>query len=273
MCVLPCARKTSASVTAMTACRAKFARASISARATVTFVDGHGAVETAYEPAKGIPYAEVASASAGQIDEAVRHAHKAYRTWSRTTPKERSRALLRIADSIEANAAALAEIESRNAGKPVRYVKGGEIANVADVFRFYASAVRNMPATAAGNYRSPERSSLMRRDPIGVIAQIAPWNYPLLMGAWKIAPAIAAGNTVVIKPSEHTPLSLLALAGIFAEHLPAGVVNVVCGNGQNVGQTLISHDLVRMISLTGDVRTGRAVLQAAAGANDQAHPS
>lgn len=228
-------------------------------------VPGEGSIEPVYEPAKGALYAEVASASAAQIDQAVRDAHAAYRGWSRTTPKERSLALLRIADAIETNASALAEIESRNAGKPLRYVKGGEIANVADVFRFYATAVRNMPATAAGNYRSAERSSVMRRDPIGVIAQIAPWNYPLLMGAWKIAPAIAAGNAVVIKPSEHTPLSLLALAKILAEYLPAGVVNVVCGNGQDVGQALISHDLVRMISLTGDVRTGRAVLQAAAG--------
>ena len=122
-----------------------------------------------------------------------------------------------------------------------------------------------MPGAAADNYRSPALTSLMRRDPIGVVAQIAPWNYPLLMAAWKIAPAIAAGNTVVVKPSEHTPLSLIALCAVFAEVLPAGVVNVVCGNGPEVGNALISHDTVRMISLTGDVRTGRAVLQAAAG--------
>ena len=229
------------------------------------FVAGEGRGETAFEPALGKPLAEVASASAGQVDQAVQAASGAYKDWSQRTPRERSAALLAIAGEIEARADTLAEVESRNAGKPLRFVKAGELANVADVFRYFGTAVRNMPAPAAGNYRSATRTSLVRRDPIGVIAQIAPWNYPLLMAAWKIAPAIAAGNAVVIKPSELTPLSLLALSEIFADILPAGVVNVVCGNGPDVGQALISHDLVRMISLTGDVRTGRAVLQAAAG--------
>ena len=230
-----------------------------------TFVDGDGLVEVVHEPALGTPMAEVASASASQVDKAVKAAHGAYKDWARRTPRERSAALLAIATAIEARADTLAEIESRNAGKPLRFVKAGELANVADVFRYFGTAVRNMPAPAAGNYRSSSHTSLIRRDPVGVVAQIAPWNYPLLMAAWKIAPAIAAGNAVVIKPSELTPLSLLALSEIFAEILPAGVVNVVCGNGPDVGQTLINHDLVRMISLTGDVRTGRAVLQAAAG--------
>lgn len=230
------------------------------------FVAGEGALETIHEPALGAVLAEVASASAEQVDAAVMAAHTAYRSWSRTTPRERSAALLAIADGIEARAERLASIESRNAGKPLRFARGGEIGNVIDVFRFFASAVRNMPAPAAGNYRSSNRLSLVRRDPIGVIAQIAPWNYPLLMAAWKIAPAIAAGNSVVIKPSELTPLSLLALGELFAEVLPPGVINIICGNGPDVGQKLITHDLVRMISLTGDVRTGRAVLQAAAGA-------
>jgi len=229
------------------------------------FVAGEGPGETAYEPALGTVLADVASASAAQVDQAVEAAARAFKTWSRTTPKERSLALLALADRIEEEAEALGTIESRNAGKPLRYARTGEIGNVVDVFRFFATAVRNVPAPAAGNYRSSSRTSIVRRDPIGVIAQIAPWNYPLLMAAWKIAPAIAAGNTVVIKPSELTPLSLLALAKIFAEVLPPGVVNVICGNGPDVGQWLISHDLVRMISLTGDVRTGRAVLQAAAG--------
>ncbi|SMQ85707.1 aminobutyraldehyde dehydrogenase [Devosia lucknowensis] len=230
-----------------------------------TFVEGEGKAETAYEPAFGKPLAEVPSASTGQIDQAVGAAHAAYKDWSKRAPRERSAALLAIADAIEAKVERLAEVESRNAGKPLRFARTGELANVADVFRFYGTAVRNMPAPAAGNYRGQGRTSLVRRDPIGVIAQIAPWNYPLLMAAWKIAPAIAAGNAVVIKPSELTPLSLLALSDIFAEILPAGVVNVVTGNGPDVGHALISHDLVRMISLTGDVRTGRAVLQAAAG--------
>ncbi|WDR02071.1 aldehyde dehydrogenase family protein [Devosia algicola] len=228
------------------------------------FVDGQGGIEKAFEPARGTVLAELASASPEQIEQAVSAAQRAYQSWSRTTPRERSAALLAIAAAIEANADTLAAVESRNAGKPLRFVKAGELVNVADVFRFYATAVRNMPATASGNYRAG-LTSMMRRDGIGVVAQIAPWNYPLLMAAWKIAPAIAAGNAVVIKPSEYTPLSLLALARIFAEILPPGVVNVVCGSGLDVGQPLISHDLVRMISLTGDVRTGRAVLAAAAG--------
>ncbi|WP_137152657.1 aminobutyraldehyde dehydrogenase [Devosia sp. FKR38] len=228
-------------------------------------VAGQGAIETAYDPARGTAIADVASASPEQIDAAVQAANTAYKSWSRFTPRERSKALLAIADAIESRVANLAAIESRNAGKPLRFVEAGELANVADVFRFFATAVRNMPAPAAGNYRSSRHTSLIRRDPIGVIAQIAPWNYPLLMAAWKIAPAIAAGNAVVIKPSEMTPLSLLALGEIFTDILPPGVVNIVCGNGPDVGRQLISHDLVRMISLTGDIRTGRAVLEAAAG--------
>ncbi|HEV7275913.1 MAG TPA: aminobutyraldehyde dehydrogenase [Devosiaceae bacterium] len=229
------------------------------------FVVGDGAPEVAHEPALGKPLADVPSASLAQIDRAVQEAHKAFGHWSRRPPRERSRCLLQIADLIEARADVLAPIESRNAGKPLRFVKSAELANVADVFRFFGTAARNIPASAAGSYRAGLNSQ-MRHEGIGVIAQIAPWNYPLLMAAWKIAPAIAAGNTVVIKPSENTPLSLVALAHILAEVLPAGVVNVVLGNGPEVGNALISHDLVRMISLTGDVRTGRAVLKAAAGA-------
>lgn len=229
------------------------------------FVAGEGAPEPALDPDRGQALAVVHSASPAQIDAAVRAADRAYSGWSRTTPKERSRALLAVADRIEKNAAFLGGIESANTGKPLRYAQGGELANVVDVFRFYAAAVRNMPAAAAGDYRSASLTSLQRRQAVGVVAQIAPWNYPLLMAAWKVAPAIAAGNTVVVKPSEYTPLSLLAQMALIGDLLPPGVVNVVCGNGLNVGQPLISHDLVRMISLTGDVRTGRAVLQAAAG--------
>ena len=229
------------------------------------FVAGDGPAEPAFDPARGTILAEVASANPGQVDRAVETAQTAFAAWRRTTPKERSRALLTIADRIEAEAASLAEAESLNTGKPRRFVEAGELMNVADVFRFFATAVRNVPGIAANGYRSAAMTSVLRRDPIGVVASIAPWNYPLLMAAWKIAPAIAAGNTVVIKPSENTPLSLLRLAPLLAESLPDGVVNVICGNGPDVGQQLISHPQVRMISLTGDVRTGRAVLQAAAG--------
>eukprot|EP00873_Tetraselmis_striata_P030274 jgi/Tetstr1/450538/TSEL_037574.t1 len=229
------------------------------------YVAGQGPSETAFEPALGKVLADVESADAGQVEQAVTAAHRAFGEWRKTTPKLRSRLLWAIADAVEANADALAHVESRNAGKPVRFVKAAELANVADVFRFFATAARNIPGVAANGYRADNMVSMLRRDPIGVVASIAPWNYPLLMAAWKIAPALAAGNTVVIKPSENTPLSLLALGGLLNDILPRGVVNIICGNGLDVGQKLISHPLVRMISLTGDVRTGRAVLKAAAG--------
>ncbi|MEQ8447549.1 MAG: aminobutyraldehyde dehydrogenase [Pelagibacterium sp.] len=229
------------------------------------YVAGQGPAETAFEPANGKVLARVASADAGQVEQAVAAAHRAFGEWRKTTPKLRSRLLWAIADAVEANADALANVESRNAGKPVRFVKAAELANVADVFRFFATAARNVPGVAANGYRSDNMVSMLRRDPVGVVASIAPWNYPLLMAAWKLAPALAAGNTVVIKPSENTPLSLLALGGLINDILPKGVLNIICGNGRDVGQKLISHPLVRMISLTGDVRTGRAVLQAAAG--------
>ena len=229
------------------------------------YVAGQGPAETAFEPANSKVLAQVASADAGQVEQAVAAAHRAFGEWRKTTPKLRSRLLWAIADAVEANADALANVESRNAGKPVRFVKAAELANVADVFRFFATAARNVPGVAANGYRSDNMVSMLRRDPIGVVASIAPWNYPLLMAAWKLAPALAAGNTVVIKPSENTPLSLLALGGLINDILPKCVLNIICGNGRDVGQKLISHPLVRMISLTGDVRTGRAVLQAAAG--------
>ncbi|MDP2779950.1 aminobutyraldehyde dehydrogenase [Devosia sp.] len=231
------------------------------------YVRGQGPALAAHEPATGKVLADVDSADRAQVDAAVTSAHAAFAKWGQTAPKERSLALMRIADAIEAHSHSLADVESANAGKPWRYVQAGELANVADVFRFFGTAARNVPGIAANGFRSSRHTSMMRRDPLGVIASIAPWNYPLLMAAWKIAPAIAAGNTVVIKPSENTPLSLLLLASILAEFLPAGVVNVICGDGPEVGQSLITHPLVRMISLTGDVRTGRAVLKAAAGEN------
>lgn len=230
-----------------------------------SFIAGDGIVEKAFDPARGTTLADVASASVAQVEAAVAAASAAFDRYRRTTPKERSLMLLAIADRILAEVDALARVESLNAGKPFRYVKGGELANVADVFRFFAGAARNMQGATSGNYRSASMTSLVRRDPVGVVASIAPWNYPLLMAAWKLAPALAAGNTVVIKPSENTPLSLIALGAILNDILPPGVVNIVCGNGPDVGQTLISHPDVRMVSLTGDIRTGRAVLAAAAG--------
>ncbi|WP_112662280.1 gamma-aminobutyraldehyde dehydrogenase [Microvirga flavescens] len=227
------------------------------------FEAGEGKAEPVTNPSTGELIVDLPTAGEAQVERAVAAAEDAFPAWAALTPRERSRALLRVADRIEQEAAVFAELESRNCGKQYRYVLGGEVPNVVDVFRFFAGAARTMPGVPTGEYRNGRHTSMLRRDPIGVVASIAPWNYPLLMASWKIAPAIAAGNTVVIKPSEHTPLSLLKLAEIFAEVLPPGVVNVVTGTGIAVGQRLISHPLVRMISLTGDVGTGRKILAAA----------
>lgn len=228
------------------------------------FARGEGAPERVVNPASGEAIVDLPTASDIQVDAAVAAARDAFPIWAALTPRERSTLLLRVADRIEKDADIFAAIESRNCGKPYRYVVGGEVPNVVDVFRFFAGAARTQTAAPAGEYRNARHTSMLRRDPIGVVASIAPWNYPLLMAAWKLGPALAAGNTVVIKPSEHTPLSLLKLAEIFADVLPKGVVNVVNGAGATVGQRLVSHPDVRMVSLTGDVGTGRKILAAAA---------
>ncbi|WP_210495291.1 gamma-aminobutyraldehyde dehydrogenase [Microvirga antarctica] len=235
------------------------------------FEAGDGAAERVMNPASGELIASMGTASDAQVDRAVLAAEAAFPSWALLSARERSHALLRIAERIEAHAAGFADLEALNCGKPHRYVLGGEVPNVVDVFRFFAGAARTMPGAPAGEYRNSRHTSMLRRDPVGVVASIAPWNYPLLMASWKIAPAIAAGNTVVIKPSEHTPLSLLKLAEIFADVLPPGVVNVVTGNGATVGHRLVSHPAVRMISLTGDVGTGQKILAAAAGTMKRTH--
>jgi len=183
---------------------------------------------------------------------------------------ERSRMLLRLADAVEAHGEEFARIESLNCGKPYARALGDEIPAIADCFRFFAGAARCMTGTVANEYLAGH-TSMIRRDPVGVVASIAPWNYPLMMAAWKSAPALAAGNTVVLKPSEQTPLTTLLLARIASEILPKGVLNVVCGRGQTVGQPLIEHPLVRMVSLTGDVATGRKILQAASASLKRTH--
>ena len=233
-------------------------------------VAGKGAAEAVLDPATGKTVATVNEASKEQIDAAVRAAQAAFDGWAATPPKDRSTLLLRLADRIEADGAGFAALESRNCGKPLAAVLGDEIPAVADVFRFFAGAVRNMHGAVAGEYLAGH-TSMIRRDPVGVIASIAPWNYPLMMAAWKLAPALAAGNTVVIKPSEQTPLSTLHLALLLAELLPPGVVNVVCGRGHTVGAPLIAHPGVAMISLTGDVATGEKVLAAAAHGTKRTH--
>ncbi|MCB9957209.1 MAG: gamma-aminobutyraldehyde dehydrogenase [Rhodospirillaceae bacterium] len=235
-----------------------------------SFETGGAAAETVLNPRTGQAILEVPEADAGQIDRAVQAASTAFATWSRTTPAERSAYLLKIAERIEAEAEAFARLEALNCGKPVGAALNDEIPAIVDCYRFFAGAVRCAPASAAGEYL-PGFTSMIRRDPIGVVASIAPWNYPLMMMAWKLAPAIGGGNTVVFKPSEQTPLTALKLATILADVLPEGVVNVVLGRGGTVGNALINHPLVNMISITGDVATGKKVLEAAAKSVKRTH--
>jgi aminobutyraldehyde dehydrogenase len=224
---------------------------------------GEDAPEAVVNPATGADIVQLASASRAQVDAAVAAAEAAFPVWSRMPPKERARRMLLIADRIEALADEFAALEMANCGKPLGTARAVDVGNTVDVFRFYAGAARTIPGIPAGEYR-PGHTSMLRRDPLGVCVGIAPWNYPLMMASWKIAPVIAAGNTVVLKPSEHTPLTALKLAEVCAEFLPEGVVNVITGGGASVGARLVAHPRVRMVSLTGDVSTGRKILEAVA---------
>lgn len=234
------------------------------------FVAGQGEKQDVLDPATGKVIASLGEASEAQIAAAVEAAAKAFDTWSATVPKDRATLLLKLADGIEAEAADYAKLESLNCGKPYSAVLNDEIPAIADVFRFFAGAARTQHGSVAGEYL-PGFTSMVRRDPIGVVASIAPWNYPLMMAAWKLSPALAAGNTIVIKPSEQTPLTALKLATSIAELFPPGVVNVIYGRGASVGASLISQPRVAMISLTGDVGTGEKVLQAAAKGAKRTH--
>ena len=234
------------------------------------FQAGTETEEAILNPRTGETVLNIPEASQSQIEAAVAAAEKAFATWSRTTPAQRSGYLLKIADRIEAEAAGFAALEALNCGKPINAVLNDEIPAIVDCWRFFAGAVRSMPGQVAGEYL-PGHTSMIRRDPIGIVASIAPWNYPLMMMAWKLAPAIGGGNTVVFKPSEQTPLTALKLAKILAEILPEGVVNVVLGRGESVGNALINHPKVNMISITGDVATGKKVLQAAAKSVKRTH--
>jgi aminobutyraldehyde dehydrogenase len=227
-----------------------------------SFEAGTETQENVLNPRTGEVILTLPEASAAQIERAVAAARSAFNGWSRTTPSERASKLLAIADAVEANLEKLAQLEALNCGKPINEVRNEEVPAVADCFRYFAGAVRNMHTSAAGEYMAGH-TSMVRRDPIGVVASIAPWNYPMMMMAWKLAPALAGGNTVVLKPSEQTPLTAMALAKIMADILPEGVVNVVVGQGASVGNALISHPDVDMVSITGDVSTGKKVLQAA----------
>ncbi|RIH90666.1 Gamma-aminobutyraldehyde dehydrogenase [Calidithermus terrae] len=234
------------------------------------FVLGEGAPYEILNPATGETLTKVPEASLEQVKAAVAAAEAAFDAWSQTTPKDRSLLLLRLADRIEEGAEEFARLESLNCGKPYLAVLNDEIPAISDCFRFFAGAARAMTGAVAGEYLAGH-TSMIRRDPIGVVASIAPWNYPLMMAAWKLGPVLAAGNTSVIKPSEQTPLTTLKLAELLAELFPPGVVNVITGVGETVGSALIHQPQVRMISLTGDVATGKRVLEAATSSLKRTH--
>lgn len=234
------------------------------------FEPGTESVENVLNPRTGDTIVKIPEADSDQIDRAVAAARAAFPGWAKTTAGERSALLLKVADSVEKEMENLARLEALNCGKPINEVRNEEIPAVVDCFRYFAGAVRNMHGPMAGNYMEGH-TSMVRRDPIGVVASVAPWNYPIMMMTWKLAPALAGGNTVVIKPSEQTPLTALAFARILAENLPVGVVNVVTGQGDTVGNALVNHPDVDMISLTGDVATGKKVLTAASKSIKRTH--
>jgi aminobutyraldehyde dehydrogenase len=234
------------------------------------FEAGTETPEQVLNPRSGKLIEAIPEASTSQIDAAVAAAEAAFKTWSRTTPGQRSNYLLRVAQAIEDDAQGFATLEALNCGKPINAVLNDEIPAIVDCWRFFAGAIRNMSGTVSGEYL-PGHTSMIRRDPIGIVGSIAPWNYPLMMMAWKLAPAIAGGNTVVFKPSEQTPLTALKLAKVFADVLPEGVVNVILGRGGSVGNALINHPKINMISITGDVSTGKKVLEAAAKSVKRTH--
>src|SRR5262245_33422445 len=213
-------------------------------------------------PATGEKIAEVPAASAEDVDRAVQAAKKAWPEWRETTPGERAELLLKLADAIEEHADELAEIESRNVGQPLSYAKDEIPVCVANL-RFFAGAARVLEGRSAGEYMRGY-TSWLRREPIGIVGGIAPWNYPLMMAVWKFAPALAAGNVQVLKPSEQTPLTALRFAELAAEILPAGVLNVITGDGVPAGEAIVKHPDVRLVSLTGDIETGKIIARTAA---------
>ena len=232
------------------------------------FIDGAWADSASGEtlavenPANGQVIAYVPASGEADVDRAVQAADRAFQTWQHTTPQDRSLLLLKLADAIEARADELGRLESANAGKPVGAAID-EIPVVVDNLRFFAGAGRVMEGKAANEYVAG-RTSLIRREPVGVVVSIAPWNYPLMMAGWKIGPALMAGNTVVLKPSIRTPLTALVLAEIAADILPAGVLNVISGTGAAIGDALVAHPKVGMISVTGDTDTGKRIARTAA---------
>jgi betaine-aldehyde dehydrogenase len=242
------------------------------ATATVTklqnFINGElvdpadGATEEVVNPANGEPIAEAPLSTAEDVDRAVKAARGAFESWSTKPPMERSAALLALADLIEERGEEIADLESADAGKPRGAVIEDEVPVMADNLRFFAGAARCLEGRAAGEYMEG-RTSIIRREAVGVVGQITPWNYPLMMAIWKIGPALGAGNTIVLKPAETTPVTTLKFAEWAAEILPAGVFNVIGGHGEPAGSSLVTHDDVDMVSLTGSPPTGKWIAKAA----------
>lgn len=225
-------------------------------------VEGAGESVEVLDPASGEMLVRVAEADAAQVDAVVTAAARAFEQWSRTSPQRRSLALLKAADRIEAQGDALARVESMNCGKPLARMIADEIPATVDVLRFFAGAARCVSGAAANEYL-PQHTSMIRRDPLGVIGAIVPWNYPLMTAVWKLAPALAAGNTMVLKPSELTPLTTLMLGELLADVFPPGVLNIIHGRGATSGRALAAHAGLRMLTLTGSVETGRVMLELA----------
>jgi 1-pyrroline dehydrogenase len=220
-------------------------------------------------PATGEVIAEVPRGTQADVDRAVEAAQKALPEWLETTPQERSEALLKLAAAIDENTEELAELESQNVGKPLSYARD-EMPVSADNIRFFAGAARLLEGKSAGEYMRGY-TSMVRREPLGIVGGIAPWNYPLMMAVWKIGPALAAGNVQIVKPSEQTPLTALRFAELAAEILPPGVLNVITGDGVPVGEGIVKHPDVRMVSLTGDVATGKEIARTAADTLKRVH--
>jgi betaine-aldehyde dehydrogenase len=221
------------------------------------------------DPSTGEAYAAAPVSSAADVDEAMRAAQAAFGTWRDSTPAERSLALLRFADAVERRAGELTAAECRNTGKPLAIASTDEVPPSVDQLRFFAGAARVLEGRSAGEYLR-DHTSMIRREPLGVCAQVTPWNYPLMMAVWKIGPALAAGNTVVLKPSDTTPVSTLLLAEIAAEFFPPGVFNVLCGD-RHTGRAMVKHPVPAMVSITGSVRAGMEVARGAADGLKRVH--
>jgi betaine-aldehyde dehydrogenase len=235
------------------------------------FVDAaDGATEEVTNPANGEVIAEMPLSNAEDVDRAVKAARAAFDGWSRTTPGERANALFKLADLLDEHAEEIADLEAADAGKPRSAMLEDEMPVVTDVLRFFGGAGRLPEGQASAEYVEG-RSSIIRREPAGVVGQIAPWNYPLMMAVWKIGPALAAGCTIVLKPAETTPISTVRLAEYAAEVLPKGVFNVITGHGQPAGSSLVTHPDVDMVSLTGSPETGKWIARAAAESLKRVH--